>query len=217
MSFLNGFPQCLYPQRVLQLPHTSPGSSPNQQVGLIEVPFKLLLLPCILEHMTFCMCPIRMEFLFSQPSGSSESKACWSKAEYSGGSSSQCQSPQLGACYGVKTTPWRKPLQLCLRVAHYRLWVLTIPSLSILLVSWLLLYIISCVSFLLDFINGCFANCCNFSMPVGGSELRVFHLPSWLLLSNCLHHLESNVPTASVQIPAPAFIHSFNTCLLSGY
>ena len=34
----------------------------------------------------FCMCPVRMEFLFSQPSGSSESKAYWSKAEYSGGS-----------------------------------------------------------------------------------------------------------------------------------
>ena len=34
------------------------------QVGLIQAPFQWLLLPCILERVRFCVCPLRVESLF---------------------------------------------------------------------------------------------------------------------------------------------------------
>ena len=37
----------------------------DQQVGLTQDPFKLLLLPWVLEHVRFCVCPLRIESLFS--------------------------------------------------------------------------------------------------------------------------------------------------------
>ena len=35
----------------------------DQQVGLIQAPFKLLLLPWVLEHVRFCVHPLRVESL----------------------------------------------------------------------------------------------------------------------------------------------------------
>ena len=39
----------------------------NHQVGMTQVPFKLLLLPYISEYVKFCVCPLRVECL------------CWSE------------------------------------------------------------------------------------------------------------------------------------------
>ena len=41
------------------------GSLQNQQGGLIQAPFKLLLLPWVLENVMFCVCPLIMESPFS--------------------------------------------------------------------------------------------------------------------------------------------------------
>ena len=57
----NGYHLCSCPQGELRLPPASPGGSPRQQEDLIQVPFKLLLLPWVPEHMRFCVCLLRVE------------------------------------------------------------------------------------------------------------------------------------------------------------
>ena len=56
--------QCLYSQGKLHLPSASPGDSPDQQVGLIQTPLKLLLLPWFLECRGYCEHPLRVKSLF---------------------------------------------------------------------------------------------------------------------------------------------------------
>ena len=60
----NGCQWCLCAQGELQLPSASPGDSPDQQVGLTQFSFKLLLLPWVLEHVRFCVHPLRVGSLF---------------------------------------------------------------------------------------------------------------------------------------------------------
>ena len=49
-------PTCLPPlQEVLQ----------DQHLDLIQIPFKLLLLPWVLEHVRFCVCPLRVDSPFA--------------------------------------------------------------------------------------------------------------------------------------------------------
>ena len=46
----------------------------DQQVGLTQAPFKLLLLLWVPEHVIFCMFPLRVEFLFHTALWDSPSK-----------------------------------------------------------------------------------------------------------------------------------------------
>ena len=49
----------------------------DQQVGLTQAPFKLLLLPWISEHVRFCVRPLRVESLFPTAPRSRENKPHW--------------------------------------------------------------------------------------------------------------------------------------------
>lgn len=57
----SGCPQRLGAQSELQLSPASPETLQDQQLGLTEVLFKLLLLPRVLEHVRFCMGPLTVE------------------------------------------------------------------------------------------------------------------------------------------------------------
>ena len=63
----DGCHQHLCPQGALQ----------DQQVGLTEAPFKLLLMPWFLEHVRFVCSPFKSEVYFPWPSGSLEYKLYW--------------------------------------------------------------------------------------------------------------------------------------------
>ena len=49
----------------------------DQHAGLTQTSFKLLLLPWVQKSVRFCVRPLGVESLFSQPSGSPKSKPCW--------------------------------------------------------------------------------------------------------------------------------------------
>lgn len=56
--------QRLYSQSKLHLPSASPEDSPDQQVGLIQTPLKLLPLPWLLKCSRFCKHPLRVKSPF---------------------------------------------------------------------------------------------------------------------------------------------------------
>ena len=61
----SGCHQCLCPRVISScLPVSLWETLQDQQVGLTQVPFNLLLLPWVLEQVRFCMCPFRVESLF---------------------------------------------------------------------------------------------------------------------------------------------------------
>ena len=49
----------------------------DQQVGLTQAPFRLLLLPWVLENVRFCVCPLRIESVFPTALWSPKSKTHW--------------------------------------------------------------------------------------------------------------------------------------------
>ena len=57
----NGCHQCLCPQSKLQLLLPFWKNLQDQQVGLTRALIKLLLLSWVLDHVRFCVCPIRVE------------------------------------------------------------------------------------------------------------------------------------------------------------
>ena len=57
--------QCLCPPGELQTPSASPGDSLRSEGGFAQGSFKLLPLSCILDHVKFCVSPLRVESLVS--------------------------------------------------------------------------------------------------------------------------------------------------------
>ena len=57
--------QCLCPPGELQMPSASPGGSLRSEGGFSQGSFKLLPLSCILDHVRFCVSPLRVESLVS--------------------------------------------------------------------------------------------------------------------------------------------------------
>ena len=53
--------QCLCPQGEPQPPPPAQKILQSQQVGLAQAPMKLLLLPWVLVHVGFCVCPLRVK------------------------------------------------------------------------------------------------------------------------------------------------------------
>ena len=70
----------------------------DQQVGLLQAPFKSLLLSWVLDHVSLCVCPLSAESLFPTALWVSWK---WSplafKAKYFRGSTFQCRIPGLGS------------------------------------------------------------------------------------------------------------------------
>ena len=60
----NGCCQCLYPHGESYLPPALCESVYDQQVGLTQAFFKLLLMPWVLEFVGFCLSPLRVKSLF---------------------------------------------------------------------------------------------------------------------------------------------------------
>ena len=108
----SGCYQSLCPQSELKLPLWE--TLPDQWVGLKPCPIQMTTSSLSLEHVRFCMCPLRVELYFPQPSVPHKSKlhSLAFRARHSGGSFSQCRAPEWGAqcgaqthCFVVRTSP----------------------------------------------------------------------------------------------------------------
>ena len=104
----------------------------DQQVGLTQAPFKLLLLPWVLKLEIFCVYLLRGDLYLSQPFGSPQSKPHWSSKPNILGA----YLPDTGpSCWGAR---FRFEIPCSLRrisaiviilsfvVTHLDVWVLTV-------------------------------------------------------------------------------------------
>ena len=112
-----------------------------------RLPFILGPLHWVSEPVWFCMCPLKTDLWFLQPSGSRMHKPHWPLKPVFGGSSYQCRTSGWGAQCGIKSLP-------------------SLGGTSAIVIIFL------CV----DYLDSCPVNNYNFGVPVGGGELRVFLL-----------------------------------------
>ena len=86
----------------------------DQQLGLTQATFKLLLLPWVPEHVRFCVCPIEVQSLFPKALWVLESKSHWASKPNILAALFPAQDPQAGQPdVGLRQlAPWGEPLQL---------------------------------------------------------------------------------------------------------